>query len=338
MKKILQVLAGQAINPPPAWVMRQAGRYLPEYRATRARAGNFLNLCYTPKLACEVTLQPIHRFAFDAAIIFSDILVIPAALGQEVSFTDGEGPKLAQYPTAKNLKPFSTNGIIENVYEAISLVKHQLSQDTALIGFAGAAWTLACYMLDPERHSDEFALVRLFAYQQPQEFSALLDILTEAIIAHACAQIKAGAEIIQIFDSWAGVCPADLTEKAIYQPTAKIVAAIKKQYPHIPVIGFARSIGARLKPFYEATGVSALGVDYTQPLALAHQACPHAVLQGNLDPQLLIAGGEPLAQAVQQLKKSMQGKPWIANLGHGITPPTPPEHVAQFLSLLRNDA
>lgn len=341
-KKLIATLSGSIQKTPPVWLMRQAGRYLPEYRKTRAEAGDFLDLVYNPTLATEVTLQPIRRYGFDAAILFSDILVVPHALGQDLHFEENAGPVLGELPSLQTFKESVFHGKLGPVYEGVSSIRRQLDQegftDTTLIGFSGAPWTLACYMVD-KKGSKEFISTRVMALQKPQEFMALIDLLTEAVTAYLGAQIQAGAEVLQIFDSWAGVLPPDQFRQWVIEPTQKIVAALKEKYPSIPVIGFPKGAGVLAAEYATKTRVSALGVDHTLPVEWADQTLDAKLpLQGNLDPCVLQAGGEHLERETHKILETFRNRPHIFNLGHGIDKGTPPDHVAQLMRLIREQA
>ncbi len=338
MKPLLRVLAGEALDPPPIWIMRQAGRYLPEYRETRAIAGSFLDLCYSPALACEVTLQPIRRFAFDAAILFSDILVIPDALGRPLRFVENEGPRLEPLAGAADLDAMARVSIhdrLEPVYEALRRIKAALPDEVALIGFAGAPWTLACYIVDGQG-SKEFLATRLMAAREPQTFERLIAILETAIVEYLDRQIQAGAEVVKLFDSWAGVLPADGFERWCRAPAARITAAIKARHPQVPVIAFPRGAGLNLQRYAETVGADGLALDTTVPTGWARDTLPRSpALQGNLDPALVVAGGDGLDAAVDRIRSDLRGRPHIFNLGHGIVPQTDPAHVTRLLDRLR---
>jgi uroporphyrinogen decarboxylase len=318
--------------------MRQAGRYLPEYRAVRANAGGFLDLCFNPLLAAEVTLQPIRRFGFDAAILFSDILVIPHALGQKVDYLEGEGPRLPPLDGAAGLRGLSINLLHERlapVYETVRRVAADLPDSTALIGFAGAPWTVACYMVDGQG-GGEFPATRLWAYRDPAGFDALIDLLVEATIAYLSAQIDAGAEAVQLFDSWAGILSEEAFGRYVIAPTRRIVAALSQTHPLTPIIGFPRGAGLMLERYISETGVTALGIDTTVPTGWAASALqPRLPVQGNLDPLLLLAGGEAMRQGIRRIVDDLGRGPLIFNLGHGVLQQTPPEHVAVLLAQLR---
>jgi uroporphyrinogen decarboxylase len=337
-KPLLRVLGGEAMSPPPIWLMRQAGRYLPEYREIRAKAASFLEFCYTPKLASEATLQPIRRFGFDAAILFSDILVVPDALGQKVTFEPNEGPRLNPLASAADLAALKAEIDLERlapVFETIERVKTMLPPTTALIGFCGAPWTVASYMIAGRGTPDQ-APARLFAYRQPDLFQILIDRLVTASIAYLARQIEAGVEVVQIFDTWAGVLPgAELTRWSL-QPVRAIIAGLRERHPRARVIAFPRGIGLRVIDFAQQVGADALGLDTSVDLAeVSRHFAPNAVLQGSLDPLALIAGGEALAGAIRNILAVCAGRPHIFNLGHGILPETPLAHVEQLLAQVR---
>lgn len=336
-KPLLRVLAGETVSPPPWWLMRQAGRYLPEYRETRARAPDFVELCLTPALAAELTMQPIRRFGMDAAILFSDILMLPHALGQGLAYRDGEGPVLdaiADHAGVVRLDPVAAISRLEPVVEAISRVRSVLGSNTALIGFAGAPWTVATYMVEGGGSRD-FRQVKGWAYRDPREFAGLIDLLTETTIEFLCAQVAAGAEIIQLFDSWAGVLPEAGFERWVIEPTRRIVTGLKRRHPDCPVIGFPRGAGLLYRRFAEETEVDAVSLDTSAPVRLARaQLRKGAVIQGNLDPVVLLSGGRALEAAVSELRQSLDGGPWVFNLGHGVLTETPPEHVAALPGFL----
>jgi uroporphyrinogen decarboxylase len=335
---LVATLAGKAPTPPPVWLMRQAGRYLPEYRAVREKAGGFLDLCYTPALAAEVTLQPIRRFGFDAAILFSDILVVPDALGQRVTFAEGEGPRLDPIRAAADLSrldPKRTADTFARVYETVARVRGELAPETALIGFCGAPWTVATYMVAGEGSADQ-ADARLWAYRDPAGFAQLIDTLVETSIVYLDGQVAAGADALQIFDTWAGALPEPEFERWVVAPTARIVTELKRRHPHVPIIGFPRGAGAKAERYLEATGVNGLGCDTSVPLAAMRKLADRGVaVQGNLDPLLLVAGGAALEARVRDTLEAMRGAPFIFNLGHGIVPQTPPEHVGRLVALVR---
>jgi uroporphyrinogen decarboxylase len=320
--------------------MRQAGRYLTEYRQTRLKARSFLDLCYTPKLAADVTLQPIRRFHFDAAIIFSDILVVPDALGQKVDFESGEGPRLAPLTTADDLSRLRGTIDLDHlapVFEAIGLVKQALPARTALIGFCGAPWTVASYMVAGRGTPDQ-APARLFAYRQPDVFAELIGRLTESSIAYLSRQIEAGADCVQIFDTWAGaLAPAEF-EKWCLAPVTKIIAGLRARHPETKIIGFPRGAGLALTNYAAATGADAIGLDTSVDPLIADDLVPkNVVVQGNLDPLALVAGGEPLQSAIKKIRSAFRGRPHIFNLGHGILPETPLDNVEALLTAVRSE-
>jgi len=321
--------------------MRQAGRYLPEYREIRSRVGSFLELCYTPELAIEVTLQPIRRYAFDAAILFSDILVVPHALGQDVRFVEGEGPKLAPVRSVEDLAVLSATRARSSasplgaVYDAVAGIRQALPPGVALIGFAGAPWTVACYMVEGGT-SREFHTVKRWALGDPDGFSRLIGILVEGTVDHLLRQVDAGAEAVQIFDSHAGVLPDGAYERWVVEPNARIVAALRKKHPDLPIIGFPRGSGPRYEAFVMKTGVTAVSIDSSIPTAWAAERLqPHAVVQGNLDPVLLLNGGAPMQAGVEHILRDLGAGPMIFNLGHGVIKETPPENVAALVACVR---
>jgi uroporphyrinogen decarboxylase len=320
--------------------MRQAGRYLPEYRELRTRARSFLDFCYTPSLAVEATLQPIRRFQFDAAIVFCDILVVPDALGQKVQFFPNEGPRLDPIKGKADLAALKDNIDLNHlapVFEAIAKIKALLPKEVALIGFCGAPWTVASYMIAGQGTPDQ-APARIFAYREPDIFQILIDRLVNASIAYLCKQIEAGVETVQIFDTWAGVLPVTELERWCIAPVKAIVAGVKHLYPQIPVIGFPKAIGQNLSHFAQETGVNVLGLDPTVDLDWAADTLdPKLILQGNLDPLALLAGGLALEEGVARIKTCLGKRPYIFNLGHGILPQTPIAHVEHLLKLLRSD-
>lgn len=340
-KKLLRALQGESLPVPPIWLMRQAGRYLPEYREIRAKAGSFLDLCYTPDYATEVTLQPIRRYGFDAAILFSDILVVPHGLGQKVWFVENEGPKLEPIRDAAGLGALNQAGMLDRlapVYRTVENLSAELPAETALIGFAGAPWTVACYMVEGSGSRD-FASVKTFAYRDPQGFAALMDILVESTAEHLCAQIRAGAEVVQIFDSWAGVLSDVAFRRWIIEPTKKLVGLIRESFPDTPIIGFPRAAGILYPDYAAETGVTAVSLDTTVPASWAKTELQSKMpVQGNLDPCALLAGGEALEQEVDRLLATLAGGPFVFNLGHGIIKETPPEHVAAMVARIRGGA
>ena len=338
---LLTVLERKAVRPPPIWLMRQAGRYLPEYQATRKKAGSFWTMCMTPELAVEVTLQPIRRFDFDAAIIFSDILVVPHALGQGVRFEDGHGPVLDPFGGVQQLvrdqQEWRTR--LNPVYQAITATRAALPVGKALIGFAGAPWTLAAYMLEGKGSPDQRA-AKLAAYREPETFAKLIDILVEAVAWHLLQQFEAGADVVQIFDSWAGGLPETAFNKWVTQPNRRVVEIVRKSKPKAKIIGFPRAATETgYLGYARSTGVDALSVDTAASMHwAAANLGQHVALQGNLDPIALIAGGSALDRAVDEILAATEGKPFIFNLGHGILPETPPENVARLVARIRGHA
>ncbi|RWC39920.1 uroporphyrinogen decarboxylase [Mesorhizobium sp.] len=334
---MLDVLRGKAHFPPPLWMMRQAGRYLPEYRETRRRAGSFLDLCYDPDLAVEVTMQPIERFGFDASILFSDILVVPHALGRDVRFEEGRGPLLTPITVPEILalesKVFHVN--LEPVYETVRRLRAKLPDETTLIGFCGAPWTVATYMIAGHGTSDQ-APARLFAYSEPAAFQHLLKVLADHSAAYLIHQIEAGADVVQIFDSWSGVLDDASFEQFCVQPVAEIVRQVRAVHPDVPIIGFPKGAGARYQTYRQKTGVTGLGIDWTVPLEAAKDLQRSGAVQGNLDPLRLVAGGKALSDGVEAILKALGGGPLIFNLGHGITPETPIAHVEAMVKQVRS--
>ena len=337
-KPLLRVLGRERQAVPPIWMMRQAGRYLPEYRAVREKAGDFLNLCFNPELAAEVTLQPVRRFGFDAAILFSDILVIPLALGRKVEFQVGEGPKLEPLVDGKalgGLRESIDQKILAPIFETVAKVKAELDNKTALIGFCGAPWTVATYMVAGEATPDQ-APARLFAYRDPESFARLIDRLVQGSIDYLVGQLKAGAECLQIFDTWAGVLGPDQFERWCIEPTRKIVKGVREKFPDAKIIGFPRGAGIMAWPYSIMTGISALGFDWTYDReSIAEDFQPQLAVQGNVDPLALLAGGAALDREVDEVMTMLAGGPLIFNLGHGILPETPIAHVERMLKRVR---
>jgi uroporphyrinogen decarboxylase len=338
---LLTVLKRQAVRPAPIWLMRQAGRYLPEYKAARAQAGSFWSMCMSPDLAVEVTLQPIRRFDLDAAILFSDILVVPHALGQAVSFEDGKGPILGPFAGREKLVRDQTiwEARLAPVYEAMTRTRAELVGDKALIGFAGAPWTLAAYMLEGQSSSDQRA-AKLAGYRDPQEFSELLTVLADVVAWHLVRQLQSGADVVQIFDSWAGGLPEHYFLEWVVKPNKRVVDGVRKVFPHAPIIGFPRAATQQgYEAYAKATGVNGLSIDTSASMRWAAASLGDKVaLQGNLDPIALIAGGETLDTAIDRILSDTAGIPLIFNLGHGVLPETPPDHVARLVSRIRSAA
>jgi uroporphyrinogen decarboxylase len=340
-KPLIRALKGEAQKCPPIWLMRQAGRYLPEYREVRTRAGSFLDLCYNPALATEVTLQPIRRFGFDAAILFSDILVVADALGQKVSFEEGRGPVLEPLRSGKDLAKLKLDRFHERlapVYETVQRIKGTLPAETALIGFAGAPWTVASYMIEGGSSRD-FARAKGWMHGQVTDFAALIDLLVEATSQYLIRQVEAGAEVLQLFDSWAGALSHPDMRQFSLAPLRKIVANVRAKHPEVPIILFPRAVGAGYLDFAAEKFAQGLGLDPGVPLEWARdQLQGHVCLQGNLDPQLLVIGGRGLGAGVARILHRLERGPFIFNLGHGIVPETPPEHVAELVKLVREGA
>jgi uroporphyrinogen decarboxylase len=336
--KLMNVLAGEAVWPPPVWLMRQAGRYLPEYREVRGQAGGMLNLCLNPELAAEVTLQPIRRFGFDAAILFSDILVLPWALGMDLRFAEGEGPvmtPLADLAALERLRLEAGATGTAPVFETVRLLRAKLPAETALIGFAGGPFTVACYMLDG-KGGGEFPRTRMLAYENPALVEGVIELLVEGTIAYLLAQVEAGADCVMLFESWAGILPPAQFRKYVIEPNRRIVAALRAKKPGLRVIGFPRLGGLLIGEYVRKTGVDAVALDTVTDPAGAMAACPEGtVFQGNLDPLLMRVGGEALRRGVVEVLEAFRGRAHIFNLGHGITPDVNPDHVALLMETVR---
>lgn len=335
-KPLLSVLRGGKSEAIPIWLMRQAGRYLPEYQALRAAKGGFLELVYDAEAAAEITLQPIRRFGFDGAILFSDILIVPYALGQQLAFTAGEGPRLS--PPLLDAALASLERVparLAPIYRTVENVKSRLPAETTLLGFAGSPWTVATYMIAGQGSRDQ-ADARLYAYRDPQAFQAIVDAVSAMTIDYLSGQIAAGAEAVQLFESWAGNLSPDQFSRWVIAPNARIVTGLKQRHPDVPIIGFPKGAGAKLVAYARETGVDALGLDETIDPAWAARALPgNLPLQGNLDPVALLAGGAALEKAVARILSELRGRPHIFNLGHGIIKETPIAHVEQLLALVR---
>ncbi len=338
-KLLLRALRGASVDRHPFWLMRQAGRYLPEYRATRADAGSFLDLCLDPERATEVTLQPIRRFGMDASILFSDILVVPFGLGQNLTFQEGEGPKLPPIRDEKGLEILTSSLDLVKlapIYETVRRLRVKLPSETALIGFAGAPWTVATYMVEGGG-SREFTHCKGWIARDPHGFQILIDRITIATIAHLSAQIDAGCEVVQLFDSWAGALEGDAFQKWVIEPTIKIVHALKTRYPKIPIIGFPKGAGSQYLEYVRNTKVDAVSIDTDMPLNFARDVLqPIVPVQGNLDPLLLVAGGPAMERRVKEIIDTLGKGPFVFNLGHGIVPQTPPEHVAKIAEIIKS--
>lgn len=337
-KRLLLALRGRTVDRPPIWLMRQAGRYLPEYRALRAKAGGFLDLCYRPELAVEATMQPIRRFGFDAAILFSDILVVPHALGLGLEYREGEGPVLEPVRSVEAIRALKLDGLkgrLAPVYEAVEQLVRTLPVETALIGFAGAPWTVATYMVEGVGGSHD--LVKAWAFAAPEEFGQLIELLTEATVVHLRAQLAAGADAVQLFDTWAGVLPEPAFRRWCLEPAKQIAARLRAEFPSAPLIGFPRGAGALLADYAAEVGVGAVGLDSATPVGWAREHVQTKVaVQGNLDPLMLVAGGHAMAAEAERILMALGRGPFVFNLGHGVVPQTPPEHVAALVAIVQN--
>jgi uroporphyrinogen decarboxylase len=335
-KKLLETLRGKQYDVPALWLMRQAGRYLPEYRELRATKGGFLDLCYDPESAAEVTLQPIRRFGFDGAILFSDILVIPHALGQDLWFEEGEGPRLAPKLVDSALNSLSAvPERLSPIYETVKRVAAALEPQTCFLGFAGSPWTVATYMVAGQG-SREQAEARRMAYRDPQGFGAIIDAIAEMTVDYLSGQIEAGVDAVQLFDSWAGSLSPAQFERWVIAPTVRIVKALKARHPDTPIIGFPKGAGGKLPAYARETGVDAVGLDETVDPVWANAALPQGLpVQGNLDPLALITGGEALDGAVDAILAAFAGRPHVFNLGHGILPDAPIAHVETLIARVR---
>ncbi|WP_439553024.1 uroporphyrinogen decarboxylase [Falsiroseomonas sp.] len=341
-KPLLRAVSGEAVWPPPMWLMRQAGRYLPEYREVRAKAGGFINLCTTPEMAAEVTLQPIRRYGMDGAILFSDILMVPWAMGQGLRFAEGEGPVLDPIRDSAGVAALELDKVRERaapIFETVRLTRAALDQHAnkvTLIGFAGSPFTVACYMVEGHGSKD-FHTARGMAFNDPALFGRLIRTLVDATIDYLLAQAEAGAEVLMLFDSWAGMLPPSQFRRWVIEPTATIVRALKKAHPSIPIIGFPRLAGPLIGEYAQRTGVNTVAMDTAMDPRFAATAVPANVgLQGNLDPLALIAGGAALEAEARQIMAAMRGRPFVFNLGHGIEKITPPENVAQLVRIVRS--
>ena len=333
---LLDTLKGKRLEKAPVWLMRQAGRYLPEYRELRAEKGGFLELVYDSEAAAEVTVQPIRRFGFDGAILFSDILIVPHAMGQGLEFLAGEGPKLSPTLLEVELTDFTVaKERFEPVYETVRRTRAQIGDNVTMLGFAGSPWTVATYMIAGEGSKDQ-GKARLLAYRDPARMQAICDAIIAVTVEYLRGQIDAGAEAIQLFDSWAGSLAPDEFERWVVAPNAAITAAIKESHPETPVIGFPKGSGAKLPSYARETGVDAVGLDETLDPAWAHEVLPEGMpVQGNLDPLLVEAGGPALPKRIAHILNSLQDRPHVFNLGHGIGQFTPIEHVEELLRAVR---
>ncbi len=338
-RKVVKVLDGETVFPPPVWLMRQAGRYLPEYRRLRKRANGFLDLCYSPDLACEVTLQPIRRFGFDAAILFSDILVVPDALGRGVRFVEGEGPRMEPL-AADDIAGLDESRVashLEPVIEAVRRVRAALPDETALLGFCGAPWTVATYMIAGRGTVDQ-APARLFAFRHPEAFAELLRILADVSADYLIAQLEAGADAVQIFDSWAGVLGEAEFAAFAAGPVQRMISRVRERVPDARIIAFAKGAGLLLEDYRQKTGANAIGLDWSVPLGFARELQRYGAVQGNLDPMRVVAGGRALEEGVDAILSALGRGPLIFNLGHGITPQADPENVARLVARVRGAA
>ncbi|OLF75444.1 uroporphyrinogen decarboxylase [Maricaulis sp. W15] len=337
-KPMLQVLAGETVAPPPVWLMRQAGRYLAEYREVRSRAKNFIDFCFSPDLAVEVTLQPIRRFGFDAAILFADILLVPIALGRKVWFVTGEGPQLEPFDPRlfEQLRTDQTEAVLAPVGETLKRVVPQLPDTTTMIGFAGSPWTVATYMIEGGGSKDRFR-ARVSAWEHPEAFDAMMDRIADVTAEYLVMQARCGAEVLKLFDSWAEGLPQPLFERVIIRPTKRIIEAVRAAGVDVPIIGFPRGAGTLYPRYARETGVTAIAVDTSVDPAWIQSVLPAGMaVQGHLDPAALRAGGRALDSEIDRLLDSWAGRPHIFNLGHGITPDVPVSHVEQLLARIRS--
>ncbi|MGN7295173.1 uroporphyrinogen decarboxylase [Rhizobium sp. SAFR-030] len=335
-RKVMEVLEGSTVSPPPIWLMRQAGRYLPEYRRTRAAAGSFLDLCYSPDLATEVTLQPIRRYGFDAAILFSDILVIPDGLKRNVHFVEGSGPRMdpIDEDAIMALAPDGVLGHLAPVMQAVRQIRAELPAETTLLGFCGAPWTVATYMIAGHGTPDQ-APARLFGYRHPKAFAHLLAVLADLSADYLVAQIDAGADVVQIFDSWAGVLGEAEFEAYAVEPVARIIRSVKARRPQAKVIAFAKGAGLQLVTYRQKTGADMIGLDWSVPLSFAKDLQKDGPVQGNLDPMRVVSGGKALDEGIDAILEALGQGPLVFNLGHGITPAADPDHVTHLVDRVR---
>tara|TARA_Y100000588_G_scaffold382277_1_gene469446 strand:- start:2222 stop:3286 length:1065 start_codon:yes stop_codon:yes gene_type:complete len=338
LKPLIRSLKGERLDTPPIWLMRQAGRYLPEYRKIRAKSSGFLDLCFDSDKATEITMQPINRFDFDAAILFSDILVVPHALGQDLSFLEGEGPILNPVRSVEDLETLSSENLhrhLAPIYQTAKNVSALLPEKTALIGFAGAPWTVAAYMVEG-KGSRDYIYAKNWALGAPDQFQKLIKLLVEATSSYLIGQVDAGANVLQIFDTWSGVLPRYAFDRFCVEPTLEIIKLVKAVHPNIPIVAFPRGATAHLPDFVKTSEIDAISIDYSaDPVWAAQELQPYVTIQGNLDPVLLIAGGEELIRRTREIVSALSGGPHIFNLGHGILPETPIKHVEQLVSAVR---
>ncbi len=338
-KFLIRVLNGETLARPPFWLMRQAGRYLPEYRDVRGKTKNFLDFCYTPELAVEVTLQPLRRYSMDAAILFSDILVIPDALGQKVEFHEGEGPILEPIRSVSDIERLDHVSALKNlspIFETIRVLSREIPAETVLIGFAGSPWTVGVYMVEG-RGGTDCGRIKKWAFEAPGDFQKLIDLLIETTSNYLIEQVRNGAEVLQLFDSWAGVLGETQFRKWVIEPTTEIIKRVKAQCPHIPIIGFPRCAGVMYEDFVKETGVDGISLDNSVPVEWARDNLQcHCAVQGNLDNHALVAGGEALENETIRILEILAKGPFIFNLGHGILQFTPPENVTRLAELIHN--
>lgn len=336
-KKLLNVLKGQQENPLPIWLMRQAGRYLPEYRALRSEKGGFLELVHDSAAAAEVTLQPIKRYGFDGIILFSDILVIPHAMGQDLWFVTGEGPRLAPKLSEAQLSDLTPDlSRLDDIYETVRLVKAQMPENATFMGFAGSPWTIATYMVNGQGSKDQNE-TRRYAYNDADNFQKLIDAIIEITVQYLCGQIEAGVDALQLFDSWSGSLSPAQFDRWVIAPNKSIIEKVKAQYPDVPIIGFPKGAGGKLIKYAQNVGADAIGIDESVDPHWAHENLPKNMpVQGNLDPLALVAGGAALEESVENIRHAFANRPHIFNLGHGIVPDTPLEHVEKLINLIRN--
>jgi uroporphyrinogen decarboxylase len=338
-RALLQPFAGKALAPPPVWLMRQAGRHLPEYHEVRAKAGSFLDLCYTPELAAEVTLQPVRRYGLDAAIVFSDILIVPHALGQKVEFVEGSGPRLdpIRFPQdLARLNPSATRAKFDLVYEVVAKVRQGLPDEVALIGFCGAPWTVATYMVGGGGRTGDRSGAENWLRRDAPGFGALIQRLVDASIEYLSGQIAAGADVLQIFDTWAGRLSGTEFQRWVIEPTKAIVAGVRERHSGVPIIGFPMGAGANIPAYVVQSGVDGVSCDATVPLDfISRELSGRVVVQGNLDPLLLEAGGPEMEHQVERILAALASHPFIFNLGHGVLPRTSPQNVTRLVELIR---
>jgi uroporphyrinogen decarboxylase len=338
-RTLLQTFAGKALAPPPVWLMRQAGRHLPEYHEVRARAGSFLDLCYTPELAAEVTLQPVRRYGLDAAIVFSDILVVPHALGQKVEFVEGSGPRLEAIRSSQDLARLNssaTRARFDLVYEVVGKVRQRLPDEVALIGFCGAPWTVATYMVGGGGRTGDQGAAESWFRRDAAGFGALVERLVDASVEYLAGQVAAGADVLQIFDTWAGRLSGEEFQRWVIEPTRAVVRGVRERHSAVPIIGFPMGAGAGIPAYAAQCGVDGVSCDATVPLDfISSELSGRVVVQGNLDPSLVVAGGPEMERQAEKILAALASKPFIFNLGHGVLPETPPQNVTRLVKLVR---